>query len=122
VINALAGKRAGYGEAYAQLQRDPCVQYPTVKESPTTKGERPFAYRLSGPLESKVCGVRLKRGYRLAFTMGASTGVEVPGMHRGAVRRQADHLRPPCCESGLPNIDEQDLTDFMAALRKLLRG
>lgn len=79
MINALAGKRAGYGEAYAQLQRDPCVQYPTVKESPTTKGERPFAYRLSGPLESKVCGVRLKRGYRLAFTMGASTGRKYQG-------------------------------------------
>ncbi len=27
------------------------------------------AYRLSGSLEPKVCGVHLRRGYRLAFTM-----------------------------------------------------
>lgn len=140
VIDALAGKRAGYGEAYAQLQRDPCVEYPTAK------GKRPFAYRLSGPLEPKVCGVRLKRGYRLAFTMGPSTEkkyqgrVEVlyVGERETRDRRRdvwqivhdlfdvenppADHDRPPCCGSGLPMLDEQELADFMNALRKLLRG
>jgi hypothetical protein len=36
VIDALAGKRTGYGDAYAQLQRDPCVEYPTTNENPPT--------------------------------------------------------------------------------------
>lgn len=146
VIDGLAGKRTGYGEAYAQLQRDPCVEYPTTaKGNPTTKEKRPFAYRLSGPLGPKVCGVRLKRGYRLAFTMRASTDKNYQGrvdvlyvgerdtrdragdvwqiVHDlfGVENPPADHLRPPCCESGLPNIDEQELNELMDALRKLLR-
>jgi hypothetical protein len=140
VIDALAGKRAGYGEAYAQLQRDPCVGYPAAKE------KRPFAYRLSGPLQPKVCGVRLKRGYRLAFTMGPSDEQKYQGrvevlyvgerdtrdrsgdvwqiVHDlfGVENPPADHVRPPCCDSGLPVLDEQELTDFMNALRRLLRG
>jgi hypothetical protein len=140
VIDALAGKRVGYGDAYTQLQKDPCVEYSTAK------GKRPFAYRLSGPLEPKVCGVRLKRGYRLAFTMRASTDKKYQGrvdvlyvgerdtrdrtgdvwqiVHDlfGVENPPADHLRPPCCESGLPNIDEQELAEFMDVLRKLLRG
>jgi hypothetical protein len=140
LIDALAGKRAGYGDAYAQLQRDPCVEYPTAT------GNRPFAYRLSGPLQPKVCGVRLKRGYRLAFTMGPSDEQKYEGrvdvlyvgkrdtrdrsrdvwkiVHDlfGVENPPADHLRPPCCESGLPNLDEQELAGFMDALRKLLRG
>ena len=105
VIDALAGKRAGYGDAYAQLQRDPCVEYPAAKESQTTKGKRPFAYRLSGPLGPKVCGVRLKRGYRLAFTMGPSTEKKYQGcvhvLYVGerdtrdrSARRLADRARP----------------------------
>lgn len=147
VIDALAGKRTGYGEAYAQLQRDPCVEYPTTaKGNPTTKEKRPFAYRLSGPLGPKVCGVRLKRGYRLAFTMGPSTEKKYQGcvhvlyvgerdtrdrtrdvwqiVHDlfGVENPPADHDRPPCCDSGLPVLDEPELADFMAALRKLLRG
>jgi hypothetical protein len=32
-----------------------------------------------------------------------------------------DHLRPPCCESTLPDIDQDELDDFMARLRRLLR-
>ncbi len=140
MIDELKGKRAGYADAYAQLRRDPCVEYPTAK------GKRPFAYRLSGPLKPKVCGVRLKRGYRLAFTMRASTDKKYEGrvdvlyvgkrdtrdrtgdvwqiVHDlfGVENPPAEHLRPPCCDSGLPMIDEQELTDFMTALRKLLRG
>jgi hypothetical protein len=54
-IDKLAGKRAGYGDARRQLGADPC--HPVLA-----------AYRLSGPLEPIVCGVRLKRGYRLSFT------------------------------------------------------
>ena len=34
----------------------------------------------------------------------------------------ADHIRPPCCDSGLPVLDDQELADFMNALRKLLRA
>jgi hypothetical protein len=140
LIDALAGKRAGYVDAYAQLQRDPCVEYPTAK------GKRPFAYRLSGPLEPKVCGVRLKWGYRLAFTMRASTEekyqgrVEVLYVGKRDTRDRArdvwqivhdlfdvenppaDHVRPPCCELGLPAVDERELAEFMDALSKLLRG
>lgn len=146
VIDALKGQRAGYGDAYAQLQRDPCVEYPTAKENPATKEKRPFAYRLSGPLGPKVCGVRLKRGYRLAFTMGPSTEKKYQGRvhvlyvgerdtrdRRGDVWQivhdlfgvenpPADHVRPPCCDSGFPVLDEQELADFMAAMRKLVRG
>jgi hypothetical protein len=146
VIDALAGKRTGYGDAYAQLQRDPCVEYPTAKKSSTTEGKRPFAYRLSGPLAPKVCGVRLKRGYRVAFTMGPSDDKKYQGsvhvlyvgerdtrdrtgdvwqiLHDlfGVENPLADHDRPPCCDSDLPVLDEQELDDFMAALRKLLRG
>jgi hypothetical protein len=140
VIDALAGKRAGYGDAYAQLQRDPCIEYQAAE------GTRPFAYRLSGPLEPKVCGVRLKRGYRLAFTMGPSAEKKYQGcvevlyvgkrdtrdrtpdvwqiVHDlfGVENPPADHLRPRCCDSGLPVLDEQELADFMNALRKFLRG
>ena len=34
----------------------------------------------------------------------------------------ARHLRPPCCESGQPQIDETELDEFMRRLRRLLRG
>ena len=40
----------------------------------------------------------------------------------GVENPPADHVRPPCCESGLPVLDEQELADFMDALRQLLRG
>jgi hypothetical protein len=40
----------------------------------------------------------------------------------GVKNPPADHDRPPCCDSGLPVLDEQELADFMNALRKLLRG
>lgn len=67
LIDALAGKRTGYAAAYEQLRRDPCFSYAT-----SSGGFRPFAYRLSGGLATKVCGVHLERGYRLAFTMRPS--------------------------------------------------
>jgi hypothetical protein len=56
LIDALAGKRAGYKRVHEQLSRDP--RAPELR-----------AYRLAGPLEPIVCGVHLDRGYRLAFTM-----------------------------------------------------
>lgn len=64
LIDALQGKRAGYGNAVRQLEIDPCAEFERPDGDP-----RPFAYRLSGPLEPKVRGVRLKRDHRLAFTM-----------------------------------------------------
>jgi hypothetical protein len=56
LIDDLAGKRAGYRVIHEQLARDPCA------------GEL-AAYRLSGPFEPIVCGVHLKRAFRLAFTI-----------------------------------------------------
>jgi hypothetical protein len=107
---------------------------------------RPLAYRLTGDLQPKVCGAHLKRDYRLAFTMRPPDREDIEGIvdilfvgrrdtrdrtrdvwqivHDlfGVENPPADHVRPPCCDSGLPVLDEQELADFMAALRKLLRG
>lgn len=141
VIDALQGKKSGYAAAYRQLQRDPCAVYPTED------GEvRAFAYRLTGPLATKVCGVHLKRGYRLAFSMRTSDDLDVDGIievlyagprdTRGRERDvwtivhdlfgeqnpPEDHLRPPCCEGNLPAIDEDELAEFTRNLRRLVRG
>jgi len=140
LIDALAGKRAGYRDAYEQLRQDPCL----VRTTP--QGPRPFAYRLSGPLEPKVCGVHLKRGYRLAFTMQPAQDEQHEGRvvilyvgTRDTRERSRDiwrivhdlfdtenpaagHLRPPCCDEGLPRMDEAELTVFLDRLRRLLRG
>lgn len=64
-IDDLAGKRAGFGDALRMLEQDPCQ--PALG-----------AYRLTGPLEPRVCGVRLRRGYRLAFTMQPGAGTIRP--------------------------------------------
>ena len=143
LIDDLKGRKTGYADAYAQLQRDPCAIYP-----PGAAGEdgRPFAYRISGPLEPKVCGTRLKRDYRLAFSMQPSDGDDVDGIvivlyagprnHRQRKRDvwtivhdlfetenpPEDHLRPPCCETGTPHIDQDDLDQFMTRLNHLVRG
>jgi hypothetical protein len=140
LIDALAGKRAGYADAYAQLQQDPCA------ERTTREGKRPFAYRLSGPLEPKVCGVHLKHGYRLAFSMQPAADRDHEGrvlvLYVGtrdtrdrsrdvwrvihdlfdAENPSSEHLRPPCCEHELPVLDQSELDDFMLRLRHLLRG
>ena len=143
VIDDLKGKRTGYANTYAQLERDPCLIHPPVGGE--SEG-RPFAYRLSGPLDDKVCGVWLNRGYRLAFSMRASGDPDVDGVveilyagPRDTRDREADvwkivhdlfeeenppdeHLRPPCCADGLPDIDEDELREFMDRLRRLTRG
>ena len=54
-VEALAGRKAGYQNVRRLLGVDPC--HTDLK-----------AYRLSGPLAPIVCGLHLKRGYRLAFT------------------------------------------------------
>jgi hypothetical protein len=132
VIDDLRGKRLGLGDALRELARDPC-------------SAELDARRLSGPLAPTICGIHLSRGYRLAFSIQPKTKVHAARVvvlyvgNRDTRRRvgdiwevlhdlfdvenpPADHLRPPCCESGLPNIDEQELAEFMTALRKLLRG
>jgi hypothetical protein len=140
LIDALAGKRAGYADAYEQLRRDPCA----VRAG--RDGSRPFAYRLSGPLAPRVCGVHLKNGYRLAFSMQPHDDDGFEGLvvilyvgARDTRDRSKDiwqivhelfeadnpsvgHLRPPCCEGGQPQIDEAELDEFMRRLRRLLRG
>ncbi len=49
LIDDLKGKKTGYADAYAQLQRDPCAIYPPGKDG---DDGRAFAYRLSGPLRT----------------------------------------------------------------------
>jgi hypothetical protein len=135
-IEKLAGRRAGYGEARRLLGQDPCQ--PALK-----------AYRLSGPLEPVVCGVRLKRGYRLAFTTQPPlvprddprarvvvlyVGRREPG-HRGdgdmwdllhdlfgVENPPAGHHKPPCCEDALPAIEDDQLDAFVATLRRVQRA
>ena len=135
-IDKLAGKRAGYGAVRRQLGADPC-------------DETLAAYRLSGPLEPVVCGVHLKRGYRLAFTTQPPlvpadddrvvvivlyVGKREPG-HRtdddiwdilhdlfGVENPPAGHQKPPCCEGALPKIVDTQLDDFLRALRRFQRG
>jgi hypothetical protein len=133
-LQALAGKRAGLRVRLEMLARDPCD--PTLK-----------AYRLSGVLQPKVCGVRLDRGYRLAFTtqppLGEGdksrvvvlyVGKREPG-HRtdtdiwetlhdlfGEENPPTGHTKPTCCETELPTIDEGALASFLKAVARMNRG
>ena len=140
LIDALKGKRAGYGDAVRQLEINPCVEFER-----SDGDRRPFAYRLSGPLEPKVCGVHLKRDYRLAFTMRLPDRGDIDGIVEilfvgrrdtrdrskdtwqivhdlfGEDNPPADHLRPPCCHNGGPNVGAEELDEFMRRLRQFLR-
>lgn len=132
LIEALQGKRAGYREVYENLRRDPCADHVG-------------AYRLSGPLEPKVCGVHLRRGYRLAFTMqppeeegGPARVVVLYVGKREPRHRKTDvwtvlhdlfgvknppdsHVKPRCCETDVPDIDDAELDAFLKELRRLRR-
>jgi hypothetical protein len=134
-IDALAGKGAGYSNARRLLGIDPCA-------------EELAAYRLSGPLAPIVCGVQLKRGYRLAFTTQPPlapaeddrlrvvilyVGKREP-RHRdsdvwtllhdlfGVDYPPSGHHKPACCTDQLPEIDQDQLDGFIASLRRLQRG
>lgn len=133
-VEKLAGRRAGYGEKRRLLGQDPCA--PALK-----------AYRMSGPLAPVVCGLHLKRGYRLAFTTQTPLGHDrrprvvilyvgrrEPG-HRGdedvwdilhvlfgVENPPTGHHKPPCCERALPAIEDRALDAFLAALRRVHRG
>jgi len=140
LIDALKGRRAGYGNAVRQLEIDPCAEFERPDGEP-----RPFAYRLSGPLEPKVCGVHLNRDYRLAFTMRQPDRDEIDGIVEilfvgrrdtrdhskdtwqivhdlfGEENPPAGQLRPPCCQGGLPELAPQELDEFMQRLRRFVR-
>jgi hypothetical protein len=133
LVDELAGKRAGYRAVHEQLSRDPC-------------SAQLGAYRLSGPLAPIVCGVHLKRDFRLAFTLQPSDEPEVPTrvvilyvgqrepFHResdvwtvlhdlfGVENPPADHLRPPCCDDGLPQVSQAELDTFLDELQRMTRG
>ncbi len=126
-IEALAGKRTGYQHVRTLLGVDPCRT--ELK-----------AYRLSGPLTPIVCGLHLKRGYRLAFTTqpplmpreDPRTQVVVlyVGKREPGHRTQTDvwdvlhdlfevanppssHDKPPCCQGNLPAVDPEVLSTFL---------
>lgn len=140
VLDSLKGKKAGWGETYRKLQEDPCQVYPTQN------GERPFAYRLTGELQPRVCGAPMKNGYRVAFTMRPSDRPGIEGivevlligtrntrdrsldfwdiLHAlfNVQNPKTDHLRPPCCDQDRPEMDEQEIGEFMRNLRRLSRA
>lgn len=133
LIDQLAGQRAGYQDVYAQFARDPCAR-------------QLGAYRLSGPLEPVVCGLHLRNGWRLAFTMqpperprGRRRVVILFAGKREPRHRASDawtvlhdlfgvenppvgHHKPPCCERDLPEIPDEELGDFLREIRLLTRG
>jgi hypothetical protein len=137
LIGAASRSRAGYPAAYVQLERDPCHTHPSG---------RPFAYRITGPLGTKVCGLHLKNGYRLAFSTRESEDPSYEGIVEvlyvgtrdtrdrsrdvwnivhdlfGAENPRAGHERPACCRDGLPRVSDEELEEFTARLRRLLRG
>jgi hypothetical protein len=123
-VEALSGKKAGYQNVRKLLGINPC--HTDLK-----------AYRLSGPLAPVVCGLHLKRGYRLAFTTQPPlTPNEDPrtqivvlyvGKREPGHRTQTDvwdvlhdlfdvenppagHDKPACCQSGLPAVDPEVLS------------
>lgn len=132
-IKQLTGRAAGYGSRYRQLEIDPCA--PEVG-----------AYRLSGPLDDIVCGVHLNGNWRLAFTFGpdelGTKGLPVVtvlyiGQHNRKSRQQdiwnelhelfgvenppEDHLKPDCCDDGLPVIALDDYTDIRSQSKRFFK-
>ena len=92
LIDALAGKRAGYQRLYHQLEHDPCA--PELG-----------AYRLSGPLEPIVRDI-----WTILHDL---FGVDNP---------PSDHDRPPCCERNMPEIDQDELDAFVEDLQRMVSG
>jgi hypothetical protein len=133
LVDELVGKRAGYRTVHDQLGRDPCA-------------EQLGAYRLSGPLGPIVCGVHLKRDFRLAFTIQPADAPDGPTrvvilyvgqreprhtesdvwtvLHDlfGVENPPAGHQQPPCCDDGLPEVSQVDLDGFLDELQRMTRG
>lgn len=133
-LAALAGKGAGLRRCLELLSHDPC--------DPAIGG-----YRLSGPLAPVVCGAHLDRGYRIAYsTQPALTAEDRPrvvvlyvGRREPGHRSDADiwdvlhelfgvgnppdgHVKPPCCDSEMPEIGYEVLGVFLRTLRRFNRG
>lgn len=133
LVDELVGKGAGYRTFHDQLRRDPCAK-------------QLAAYRLSGPLAPIVCGIHLRRGFRLAFTIQPPEDPEGPTrvvilyvgqreprhtesdvwsvLHDlfGVENPPADHLRPPCCDDGFPDVSQAELDAFLDELQRMTRG
>lgn len=135
-LDALAGRSAGIRRRLAILAEDPC-------------DDQLRAYRLSGPLAPKVCGLHLDRGYRLAFTTQPPlteedlprvvllyVGKREPGHRDGdpsdvwddlhdlfdVGNPPAGHHKPPCCDETLPGLDHDELERFLKQLKRFRRG
>lgn len=132
LVEGLSGKSAGYADKLRRLGQDPCA-------------DDLGAYRLSGPLGPKVCGLHLRNGYRLAFTIQPpSSGdpreriVVLYVGKREPRHRDADvwtllhdlfgvenppegHHKPPCCEEGQPALDDAEVDAFLRSLAAALR-
>jgi hypothetical protein len=135
LIAGLQGKGAGLREAVAKLEHDPCAT---------------DAYKLVGPLRDRVCGLHMRRDYRLAFSFVADAeddegkGRDVvavlaigaktsgPGARPPAAFELVHEIfgepfssgtlkREPCCADGRPQIAEVELEDAMDLLRRLSR-
>jgi len=131
----LQGKRAGLREALAKLEHDPCAT---------------DAYKLVGPLRDRVCGLHMRRDYRLAFSFVADAegkqgksrevvavlaiGAKTSGPHGsppaafelvheifGEPFSTGTLKREPCCAQQRPQISQTELEDAMALLRRLSR-
>lgn len=134
LLTTSSGSVLAFGEALRLLAEDPCQ--PGLG-----------AYRLSGPLKPKVCGAHLRRGYRIAFTMQPPVadgddprvvilyvGKREPHQHGaadiweilhdlfGIENPPSRHEKPPCCADGLPELEHQDLDEFLRRLRRFRRG
>jgi hypothetical protein len=133
LVDELAGKGAGYRDVHAQLGRDPCAAHLG-------------AYRLSGPLEPVVCGLHLRRDWRLAFTMqpperaGEARRVIILFVGRreprhldsdawsvlhdlfGVENPPSGHHQRPCCEAGQPEISDEELDAFLGEVQLMTRG
>lgn len=40
----------------------------------------------------------------------------------GVENPPADHLRPPCCDDGLPEVSQPELDAFLDELQRMTRG
>jgi hypothetical protein len=135
LIAGLQGKGAGLREAVAKLEHDPCAT---------------DAYKLVGPLRDRVCGLHMRRDYRLAFSFVTDVvddegkGLEIVAVLAIGAKSSGPRGKPPaafelvheifgepfssgtlkrepCCAGGRPQIAEAELEDAMALLRRLSR-
>lgn len=122
----LRGRQVGLSKALSRLENDPC---------------HASHYRLQGVLHPKACGLHLGRGWRLAFSFldgGPDTvvvlyiGEKEPGQPRrippmwqlvhelfGEEYTPGTSDDEPCCQDGLPTVNEDEVIELMERLRSL---